>query len=158
MTTKTGKNRADVITMSFPSVPRLLRVVRCVIAEMAEATGFALKDRDKICLAVGEACSNIIRHSYKGRTDGKMVIKCKLHSDKLTISIRDYGEKFDLAHVRAQESGQVRPGGLGVHMIRRAMDEVDYDTTHRVGTEIHMVKYLNPPEAGDDGSKRSPRG
>ncbi len=144
--------------MSLPSVPRLLRVVRCVIGEMAEAIGFPLKDRDKICIAVGEACSNIICHSYKGRTDGKIVVKCELYSDNLTISIRDYGEKIDLSRVRAQKAGQVKPGGLGCHMIRQAMDKVDYDTTHKIGTEIRMTKYLNPPEAGDDGSKRSPRG
>ena len=152
------RKRAELISLSIPSVPKLLQVVRCMISHVAETKGFALKDRDKICLAVGEACSNIMRHSYKGQPDGKIVIKCKLHGDKLTISIRDFGEKIDLARVRPLDTHDVRPGGLGVHMIRRAMDEVEYDISHKAGTEIHMTKYLSPREAENHGSERPARG
>jgi serine/threonine-protein kinase RsbW len=144
--TNKGKTRAGTVSLSIPSAPMLLRVVRCAIAEIADLTGFELKDRDKICLAVGEACSNIMRHGYKGEPDGKIVIKCKLQNDKLTISIRDFGEKIDLSQIRPPDMDRVKPGGLGVHMIKRAMDEVEYDTTHKVGTEIRMIKYLNPRE------------
>jgi anti-sigma regulatory factor (Ser/Thr protein kinase) len=142
----------DVLSLSILSDPKLLRVARCVMAEVAELTGFSLKDRDKICLAVGEACSNIIRHSYKGRTDGQIIIRCKLESDKITISIRDFGEKFDLARVRPPDIEEVKPGGLGVHLIRSIMDKVEYDMSHEVGTEINMTKYVHPQEAPNDGS------
>ncbi|UCD58942.1 MAG: ATP-binding protein [Candidatus Hydrogenedentota bacterium] len=142
----------ETISLSIPSVPRLLRVVRCTMAEVAELAGFPLKDRDKICLAVDEACSNIIRHSYKGRPDGQIILRCKLESNKITISIRDFGEKFDSDRVRPPDLEKVKPGGLGIHMIRSVMDKVEYDCSHEVGTEIHMTKYVHPVEARNGGS------
>lgn len=144
-----GKVSDKTINLSIPSVPRFLRVVRCLVAELAELKGFALRDRDRICIAVGEACSNIIRHSYKGKPGKKIDIKCELHDDRMTIWIRDYGDKIDLSQIRPPDSRKLRAGGLGVHMIRCMMDDVEYDTGHEVGTEIRMTKYFRPTEAGD---------
>lgn len=139
----------DVLILTIPSVPRLLKVVRCTIAGMCDLAGFSLKDRDRICLAVDEACSNIIRHSYKGSPDGKIVITCRVGGDKIDISIRDFGEKIDLERVKPPDLGDVKPGGLGVHMIRSVMDTMEYDCSHEVGTEIHMTKYLHSGEKQD---------
>jgi anti-sigma regulatory factor (Ser/Thr protein kinase) len=145
------KQPIGTISLSVPSVPRFLRIVRYLVAELAELNGFSLSDRDRICIAVGEACSNIIRHSYKGKPHGKIDIKCQLHEDRITISIRDYGEKIDLSRIRPPDETCVQPGGLGVHMIKCMMDAVEYDTGHDVGTEIRMTKYLRPSES-DNGS------
>jgi anti-sigma regulatory factor (Ser/Thr protein kinase) len=136
----------EEITLSIPSVPKLLRTVRCAVAEIADLAGFSEKDCDKICLAVDEACSNVIRHSYKDRPDGKIIIKCSFESGSLSISVRDFGEKFDAKTIQTPDPKEVKPGGLGIHMIRSVMDEVDYDCSHEVGTEIHMTKYARPEE------------
>ncbi|RJP14306.1 MAG: ATP-binding protein [Candidatus Abyssobacteria bacterium SURF_5] len=141
----------QTVSLSIPSIPRFLRIVRSLIAELAELNGFSLKDRDRICLAVGEACSNIIRHSYKGKPDEIIVIKCELHEDRIKISIRDFGEKIDLSRIRPPDAASVQPGGLGVHMIRCMMDEVEYETTHEVGNEIHMTKLLSSAEHDNGG-------
>jgi anti-sigma regulatory factor (Ser/Thr protein kinase) len=138
----------ELVTLSIPSVPKYLRVVRCLVAELAELDGFSLKERDRICLAVGEACSNIIRHSYKGKPDGLIIINYELHVDKIRISIRDFGEKIDLSRIEPPSPGAVRAGGLGVHMIKCMMDVVEYETGHEVGTEIHMTKFFHSP--GED--------
>jgi anti-sigma regulatory factor (Ser/Thr protein kinase) len=116
------------------------------VAEIADLAGFSEKDCDKICLAVDEACSNVIRHSYKERPDGEIIIKCSFDSGRLSISIRDFGEKFDAKEIQPLDPNKVKPGGLGVHMIKSVMDEVEYDCSHEVGTEIHMTKYVHPEE------------
>ncbi len=136
----------EEISLSIPSTPKLLRTVRCVVSEVAVLAGFSEKERDGICLAVDEACSNIIRHSYKERPDGEIILSCALAEDKLTVSIRDFGEKFDAAKIEPPDPEKVRVGGLGIHMIRSVMDEVEYDCSHEVGTEIHMTKYVRPKE------------
>jgi anti-sigma regulatory factor (Ser/Thr protein kinase) len=120
------------------------------MAEMANLGGFGLKDRDKICLAVDEACSNIIRHSYEGKTDGEIIIKCTVDTDSMTISIRDFGQKFDVSKVKPRNPETAGPGGLGIHMMRNIMDRLDYDCSHECGTELRMVKYLRAREAGDE--------
>ena len=137
----------EKITLSIPSVPKFLRTVRCAVAEIADLAGFSEKDCDKICLAVDEACSNVIRHSYKERPDGEIIIKCSFESGNLSISVRDFGEKFDAKTIQPPDPKEVKPGGLGIHMIKSVMDEVDYDCSHEVGTEIHMTKYVHPEES-----------
>lgn len=136
----------EKISLSIPSVPKFLRTVRCAVAEIADLAGFSEKDCDKICLAVDEACSNIIRHSYKERPDGEIIIKCSFDPGSLSISIRDFGGKFDAKEIRPLDPDNVKPGGLGIHMIKSVMDEVEYDCSHEVGTEIHMTKYAHPEE------------
>jgi len=124
-----------------------------MMAELAELSGLSGKDSERICLAVDEACSNIIRHSYKGRTDGQIIIRCALEADKLKISIRDFGEKFDPDKLQPPDGATPRPGGLGIQMMKSIMDTVEYDCSHEVGTEIHLTKYLSLRETRN-GSKR----
>jgi serine/threonine-protein kinase RsbW len=148
---KKRKSSCETFSLTLPSLPQYLRLARCFVVELAEAAGFALKDRDRICLAVGEACSNIIRHSYKGSPDGIIILKCELHGNGIRISIRDFGEKMDLSQVRPPAAGAVQCGGLGLHIIKCVMDEVKFETTHEGGNEIHMIKYF-PPRKELDGS------
>lgn len=136
----------ETISLSVSSSPRLLRVVRCMVAEMASEAGFSEKDCDEICLAVDEACANTIRHSYKGSKEGEIVVKCSLESDRIEISVRDFGEKFDAESVEPPDLEDVKPGGLGVHMMKSVMDKVEYDCSHETGTEVHMTKFVGTRE------------
>ena len=58
------------------------------------------------------------------------------------MRLRDYGTKCDPDCIKGRDLDDVRPGGLGVHIIREIMDEVTYDTGHEVGTELKMTKFL----------------
>jgi serine/threonine-protein kinase RsbW len=60
----------------------------------------------------------------------------------MEIKIRDFGKKVDPRKIKSRPLNEIRPGGLGVFFIKRIMDEVVYDTSHRVGTELKLVKYL----------------
>ncbi len=134
------------VSLSITSVPKLLRTVRCMVAEIASLAGFSDKDCDEICLAVDEACSNIIRHSYKERTDGEIILTCRIEPGTFRISIRDFGEKFDARQIEPPDPEDVKPGGLGIHMIKTVMDEVEYDCSHAIGTELRMTKFVRPTE------------
>jgi anti-sigma regulatory factor (Ser/Thr protein kinase) len=46
----------------------------------------------------------------------------------------------------------VQPGGLGIHLIRRAFTEVDYKLKKQ-GTELVLSKHFTP---ADDGCGASP--
>ncbi len=140
----------EQISLSIPAISKLLRTVRCTVAEIAGLAGFSDKDRDSICLAVDEACSNIIKHSYKEQSGGEIILKCRIEPDALRISIRDFGGKFDARGIEPCTPEDIKPGGLGILMIKRVMDEVVYDCSHEVGTEIHMTKFLSPGRADEE--------
>jgi sigma-B regulation protein RsbU (phosphoserine phosphatase) len=107
--------------------PDRLRLLRPVVSEAATTCGF---DRDRaaeIVLAVDEACQNIIRHSYRGESGGRIVLRLHRSSDRLVILLRDFAEPVDVRKVCPRALDDIRCGGLGTHLMRTIMDEVVFE-------------------------------
>jgi sigma-B regulation protein RsbU (phosphoserine phosphatase) len=78
-------------------------------------------------VAVDEACANIIRHAYGGRTDGDIRLACSVEDDRIEFTLTDRGRApQDVARLQPRSVEEVRPGGLGMHLIRSVMDEVRF--------------------------------
>ena len=133
----TGNHTVD---LTIPSDPKYMKLVRGLVAAAAEVVGFERPDVNCLCLAVDEACTNIIRHAYDGDHSQKIEIRLGIYTDHIDVKLRDYGRKTDPAKIKPRELHDIRPGGLGVHFIREIMDEVVYDPSPKVGTELRMRK------------------
>jgi len=127
--------------MRMASDPRLLRVVRSTVSELAAVWGFEGEQCRRITLAVDEALSNIIRHAYKNRCDREIDLNCQAHSDCLEFSFVDHGEAADPSKFCAQPLSELAPGGRGTHIIRQIMDEVCYERLPE-GNLLRLKKYL----------------
>lgn len=138
----------ETLTLRFPSNPRLLCVVRNTVTAAATAMGFTPHEADSICLAVDEACANIMRHCYGGRCDRTIEMECQLSEDRIDVILRDEGAPFDPAQVAERDLDQLRPGGLGLHLIQQMMDEVTYRPGPVTGTELVLTKFRTA-EHGD---------
>lgn len=132
----------DAIRLSVPSDPACLTVVRALIERMSELAGFDEHQSGRIMLAVDEACTNIIRHQYDGRRDERIDIEARIDAGAGTLELvlRDYGEVRDPRQFRGREMSDVRPGGLGIHLIREIMDEVEYSPAPGGGMQLRLVK------------------
>ncbi len=111
--------------------------------QIARAAGFSEKESERTGLAVNEACCNIIKYSYGGDHSGKIEITVSLSKDTLTVTIRDYGEhgkKFDIDRVCCPDLKELRPGGLGVNIMRTVMDRVEYRPDTELGNILKMTK------------------
>ena len=95
-----------------------------------------------VTIAVDEAVANIIKHTYKGETDKPIVVNLRLYQAKLEIVLRDFGEKIDPKKIKSRDLNDIRPGGLGVHLIKSTMDQVVYDNSLDVGNQLTLTKYL----------------
>ena len=116
-------------------------MVRNEVTSLSHAAGFDEEWTGRIVLAIDEAITNVIRHTYKNDPEGDIEITGNADTDALHISIRDFGPKPDLAKVQSRDLKDVRPGGLGCYFIKEIMDEVEYDIeTHDVGTELKLTK------------------
>ncbi len=131
------------LELHFPSDPRLLQIVRSVVGQTAALTGFDEDDVQFIILAVDEACANVIRHAYGGRTDGDIVLSCSTKDNRVEFRLRDQGKAAEKARMRSRSLDDVRPGGLGLHLIQSIMDEVRYDAGSG-GNELFLAKSLRP--------------
>lgn len=135
--------------LALQTNPRLLTVVRGAVERLTESLGFSAAECRSITRAVDEALSNITRHSYGNRLDEPIVLyfrttqRCHDGEDEdgLEILLCDRGPAIDLSKLRGRPLEEIRPGGLGLHLIRQAMDTVEF-TRKGAMNQLRLVKYL----------------
>lgn len=127
--------------LEIPSDPSALFLVRCLVERLAQRMAFGVEEVAQLILAVDEACTNAIRHAYGNRLGERIVLRFMVKEESLEIQVRDFGEAVDPSTIRPRELGDIRPGGLGTHFIRSAMDEVSYEAQEGGGTMLRLVKY-----------------
>lgn len=120
-----------------------LAEVRNFVAKHAAEFGFKKQDVADIRLAVDEAYTNIIKHAYKNDEKKSVDIELGYNSSEFWISLLDTGDAFDPSNytkpdVRRKIKEKKR-GGVGVYLIRKLMDDVEYHTEGSVN-EIRMTK------------------
>jgi len=108
--------------------------------KLNQIIGFSKDDSGHIILAVDEACSNIIKHSYMNDPRGKIDLCVEIHQTELKIIIKDYGKQRDIRQIKAKNFDGLKPGGLGIHIMNQVMDSVEYDCTSSSHNEIKMIK------------------
>lgn len=118
-----------------------LPLVRAVVQEGAGLAGFDEDLSHRILLAVTEAMTNVIRHVYGGETGERIDMEMRADRDRLELAITDYGSFVDPEKIASRPLGDVRPGGLGVHLIQATMDEVEYRRNAHGGTTLTLVKH-----------------
>ncbi|RAU21703.1 serine/threonine protein phosphatase [Paramagnetospirillum kuznetsovii] len=97
-----------------------------------------------VVLAVDEACQNVIRHAYMGG-DGDVVVQVERDEDLLVIRLMDFAPPVEVAKIRPRALDDVRPGGLGTHLMRSIMDQVDFlPPPAGIGNLLQMVKRISP--------------
>lgn len=118
--------------------------IRDFVGEVAEQAGFSSKDVYSIQLAADEACSNVIEHAYEGMSDGEIEIECDADEGQIRILIHDHGKEFDISNVRKPNLGdnlsEREVGGLGVYLIHKLMDEVQFSSSKKTGNTLMMIK------------------
>jgi anti-sigma regulatory factor (Ser/Thr protein kinase) len=137
ITEQARKLRLKAILENIP------RAIDCV-AKSARAAGFDEQAQHQIQLAVDEACANVVLHAYKGMEPGDMEISCHLDGQGLVIEVRDWGRSFDPAAVPEPDVSapleERTLGGLGLFLIKRSMDNVQFTFDPEHGNELRMEK------------------
>ena len=100
-----------------------------------------------IVLAVDEACTNIIKHAYEYAADKEIEISILQNNRSFEIRIYDNGRTFDPSTLRPpdlkEHIGHLRRGGLGVYLMKRLMDKVEYNFYPGKRNEVRLTKYLS---------------
>ena len=130
------------IEIKLPSDPQFLKIIRSGISEISKICGFSNEESNAVTIAVDEAASNIIKHTYNGAKNELIVVNFRILEDRLEVIFRDFGEKVDPKTIKSRDLNEIRPGGLGVHLIKSTMDVVNYDNSFEVGNQLTMVKYF----------------
>lgn len=67
------------------------------------------------------------------------------HPASLRIVIEDEAIQVDPAVIKSRDLQEIRPGGLGVHIIKSVMDEVKYEHRQPKGMRLTMTKVRRDP-------------
>jgi len=149
-----------LLMLAIYSNPRWLSVVRGAVERLTETLGFPAMQCRSITRAVDEALTNIVRHSYGNRLDQPIALYFRSAKRRqqgeiesgLEILLCDRGRAIDLNTLRGRPLEQIRPGGLGLHLIRQAMDTVEF-TRKGLTNQLRLVKYFVPTSTAPRGKR-----
>gem|GEM_PF-752155 len=132
--------------LKIPADESYLNEVRDFVTEIARSMGFDTKDTSSIKLAVDEGCTNIIRHAYRDIPDGVIEVLVVVKQRALSIVLIDRGQSFDFKKAsdpNLQTYMKIgKKGGLGIFLMKKLMDEVEYHVTNR-GNELWLTKTIS---------------
>jgi len=139
-----------ILEYQFAARPDQLGQVRNRLREVLAPLCSTESVMNCIILAVGEACMNIIQHAYGEQEMGDIILEVQCQGDNMTFRLRDFASrKTRTEEMRSRPLDELRPGGLGCHLINEIMDEVKLlDCKDSCGNVLQMKKCLkeNPKE------------
>ena len=117
--------------------------VRQFVVQAAAGLGAPRRAVEDLELAVDEAVSNIIMHGY-GEGGGEVEVTVWREAGTLAVRLRDSAPLFDPTGAPEPDLSlplEERPlGGLGIFLVRRLMDQVEYRPAPRGGNELILMK------------------
>ena len=113
----------DIITLTIPSKPDYISVVRLTTSSICNSMGFNIEDIEDIKVSISEACINALNKSEK------INIIYKIEEDRLIVNIdnvhKDYGKEVN------------KEMKLGLLIIESLMDNVNFSEKG-----VEMIKYI----------------
>ena len=141
---KAGPTYQFMNTLTLPGRYENLVQIAQFVRQAAESAGFDDFALYSIETAVEEACANIIEHAYGGEDKGDIQVDCQVDENGLTVRLHDHGKPFKPAAVQTPDVKaplkKRQAHGLGLYMMRKWMDEVDFQFTPEQGNVLTMLK------------------
>jgi|SRR5580700_4521672 len=117
-----------------------------LVLEYARRAGFCGISLEQIGLAVHETAANAVFHGNQESVQKKVALDISASANQLKVVITDEGKGFDPASLPdpLAPDGMFRERGRGIYLTRALMDEYRVQPAPNGGSEVTLVKYLNP--------------
>lgn len=91
--------------------------------------GYDVRDPFDVAVvsAFAEIYNNIVRHAYRGVADPELALTATIVDSTVTLELIDQGKVFDPEQVGAPDLDALPEGGMGLHIARAMVDQVDYE-------------------------------
>ena len=137
---------AGAVHVEILSRPELLAPIRGLVNGLATREGLDDLAACHLVLAMDEALTNVIRHGYAGREDGRIWITAEPLgvAQGIRVVIEDRALTVDPQQLRGRDLDDVRPGGLGLHLLRTLVDRFDHMPREGGGMRVVLEKRPTP--------------
>ncbi|KAA3657076.1 MAG: ATP-binding protein [Chloroflexi bacterium] len=148
----------DQHVLTVPGRYEQIRSVCDFVAAGAKQSGLKESAIFHIELACDEACTNIIEHGYGGEGQGNIIVGWVMEKKRFVITIRDNGRPFNPNNVpepptpptpddpnfsKEEIVDSLKVGGLGIHFMRKLMDDVQFNFDEKTGNTLVMIKKIS---------------
>ena len=132
-----------LLTIQFPARSDQLAELRNRLRQALTDQSIDDDEAELLILAVDEACSNIIRHGYRDAS-GPIAVTLDHRGDELRVGIRDWAPTIaEPAELCGRSLDELRPGGLGLHLMNCGVDRLHYrEPPADGGNYMEMIKQL----------------
>lgn len=132
-----------VATLSLFADLRQLGAIRDWVVARGRELGLPQEAVYDLQLAVDEACTNVVVHAYRGQ-GGPIEVQIGPADGGVQVTIHDHGAPFDPESVPIPDVTapleERRLGGMGLFLMRKLMDRVEFTFDAVAGNRLTMVK------------------
>lgn len=134
------------MNLKIKSQTEKLYLVREFVSDAAKNFGFDDDAVGKIALAVDEACTNVIKHSYEFASNKDIDVRIFTANGKFEVVITDQGKGFNPEAIQSPDMraylSAYKKGGLGMYLMKSLMDKVEYHIAQGQNNEVRLIKFL----------------
>ncbi len=150
-------------TLTVPGRYDQIKVICKFVSAGAREAGLNTDAIFHLELCCDEASTNIIEHAYGAEDVGQITVTYEVTGQEFRITLRDDGRPFDPYTIPEPKlpsenvdsddvvlgdiMNSLQVGGLGMHFIRKLMDEVHYSFNGKHGNTLVMVKNIDQGSA-----------
>ncbi len=139
----TAAPNGQTLVVNLPTRLGYERIAMDCSASFARLVGLVPERIDDLKTAVAEACLNAMEHGNQGRLDARVIVTLNFDGRTFSVCVEDEGQGIvDLPEDPDIERKIERlepPRGLGIFLIRKLVDEVEFNKRTRHGHLLRMV-------------------
>jgi serine/threonine-protein kinase RsbW len=124
----------------LPAEAEHVRLCRQLVCLTLQHLKIEERDIDEMELALGELCTNVIRHAGM-KPGSNYQVELELDEGKALITVRDRGVGFEPAIT--EEPTPTESGGLGLWLVEKLTDRLTFESAEGEGTTIRAERKLH---------------
>jgi phosphoserine phosphatase RsbU/P len=135
---------SEAIVVELKNSPLEIERLMRIVDDFSRRHQLSAETSHDVRVALDEILTNIVSYAYADGQEHSIVTRFSLNQGKLTIEVEDDGKPFNPLSAPEPDTEQLleeRPiGGLGIHLVRKLLDELEYQRQNNRNILIMRLK------------------